>query len=612
MKTLSEFEELLPIGGDENRVYNNYFVLLDDSYYSGTTKKEIEKHLKQYNAKILKTYVFYDGSFTKKPDVYSIYRYYDYHSDDVIPIKRLIGILNSIDEPNIPYDNIENQIMRGQVRSVKELLREIQILKQKFNHGSGNINISSYGYKREYEKKNVKDYKGFINEKNSEGYYTFEDLEFKPRFLEEQIPGWEFREEQNYLKVYLENMKKSKKAKMTFDNGYGISVLLGEFFHSNGVDNYEIGHLNPNGELIDGVVYDYQTKEEVTEHMLMLQKKKPPVRIFSKEDPYGEEDWEVNENFNSNVVSKEGWIYFKSGTVEEFKILMEFLGKIGFRWLMGEFPTSYIPQLDANPCQKINIITKIIMGTVRENQEEISKKALDIDELIEFLKSAYLDDFIENFNKKREEIKLKMMDVDPYGEENWEDVELNESVDCKYEIGDWFKCTHEIGHVNVDDIVNLVGIYTQKNPGKFIRLDWDVYEIRIPRGICLLISKNVLEEAFKKIKVSTTKSDIDPYGEESWEVNESIEDEFSLSVDDFFKMYENKGRKHMIGFLKDKDLEFHAKSKTEIYKGPICGLIPALFTKENDKKILFDTKQHGTLEVNKEHPIIIREQFLDE
>jgi hypoxanthine-guanine phosphoribosyltransferase len=152
------------ICGNEDRVYNTNFILLDDSYYSGSTKKEIEKHLSKYKAKILKTYVIYDGSFTKRSDIFSVYRYYDYYSDDIMPIKKLLGILNSINELNIPYDVIENQIMRGQIRNIRELLREIQILKQKFQKSGGDkVNIISYGYKREYEKK-VNNYKKFVNE----------------------------------------------------------------------------------------------------------------------------------------------------------------------------------------------------------------------------------------------------------------------------------------------------------------------------------------------------------------------------------------------------------------------------------------------------------------
>ena len=41
----------------------------------------------------------------------------------------------------------------------------------------------------------------------------------------------------------------SKQAKMDFENGYGISVLFGSMFYSNGIDTYEVGILK------DGVLF---------------------------------------------------------------------------------------------------------------------------------------------------------------------------------------------------------------------------------------------------------------------------------------------------------------------------------------------------------------------
>ncbi len=268
------------IGGDENRVYNKNFVLLDDSYYSGSTKKEIDKHLEKYKAKIIKTYVFYDGSFQKRSDVYAVYRYYDYHMDDILPVKKLLSVLNNIDEANIPYDMLENQIMKGQIRSIKELLKEIQLLKQKFqNAGSNKVNIKSYGYKREYEKRKIKKYKGFLNENLGE-FKTFDDLVF--------VDIVEF-------KPHLGPPTLGKKAKMTFDNGYKISVLFGDKYYSNGKNTYEVAYITPEGKLsspIGGL-----TKDEVTDEMIVIQEMAPRKRVVTPEDPYGEEVWDTNEAY---------------------------------------------------------------------------------------------------------------------------------------------------------------------------------------------------------------------------------------------------------------------------------------------------------------------------
>lgn len=57
------------------------FILLDDSFYSGTTKDAIERSLKMVDSKaeIVKTFVIYDGSKIKKNNLYSMFRYYDHY-----------------------------------------------------------------------------------------------------------------------------------------------------------------------------------------------------------------------------------------------------------------------------------------------------------------------------------------------------------------------------------------------------------------------------------------------------------------------------------------------------------------------------------------------------
>ena len=60
------------------------FILLDDSFYSGTTKNTIERALKVVDsqAKIVKTFVIYDGSKTKEYNLYSMFRYYDHYKSN--------------------------------------------------------------------------------------------------------------------------------------------------------------------------------------------------------------------------------------------------------------------------------------------------------------------------------------------------------------------------------------------------------------------------------------------------------------------------------------------------------------------------------------------------
>lgn len=60
------------------------FILLDDSFYSGTTKDAIERALKMIDsqARIVKTFVIYDGSKVKKNNIYSMFRYYDHYKSN--------------------------------------------------------------------------------------------------------------------------------------------------------------------------------------------------------------------------------------------------------------------------------------------------------------------------------------------------------------------------------------------------------------------------------------------------------------------------------------------------------------------------------------------------
>lgn len=63
---------------------NTKFIMLDDSFYSGTTKDAIERALKMIDsqAKIVKTFVIYDGSKVKKNNIFSMFRYYDHYKSN--------------------------------------------------------------------------------------------------------------------------------------------------------------------------------------------------------------------------------------------------------------------------------------------------------------------------------------------------------------------------------------------------------------------------------------------------------------------------------------------------------------------------------------------------
>jgi hypothetical protein len=84
---------------------------------------------------------------------------------------------------------------------------------------------------------------------------TFKDLEFKKQ-----------------------GVFNSLQAVLNFDNGYGVSVLFGDRFYSNGIDNYELAILY-NGDItystgITDDVIGYINEDEVNNVMLKVQKLK--------------------------------------------------------------------------------------------------------------------------------------------------------------------------------------------------------------------------------------------------------------------------------------------------------------------------------------------------
>ena len=96
-------------------------------------------------------------------------------------------------------------------------------------------------------------------------YKTFDDLEFQP---------WAGMRELHSLPL---EYREAKQAVMMFPNGYGVSVLLGKMFYSNGVNTYELAVLHgqklvyPKEVCPDDDVLGRLTKDEVTEAMKKVQ-----------------------------------------------------------------------------------------------------------------------------------------------------------------------------------------------------------------------------------------------------------------------------------------------------------------------------------------------------
>ena len=102
---------------------------------------------------------------------------------------------------------------------------------------------------------------------------TFKDLDFKPWVLDycDKI-GIPFGELPRAFGLYHND---DYIARMNFENGYGVSVLCGKNYYSNGVDTYEVAILKDDKICYDTPITDdvigYCTFREVSDIMKRVQ-----------------------------------------------------------------------------------------------------------------------------------------------------------------------------------------------------------------------------------------------------------------------------------------------------------------------------------------------------
>lgn len=105
------------------------FVLFDDSYYSGSTKKALEDYLKKYNSEIYKTYVLYSGG--KPEEVAAPYHYYQYHTGTEKSVEFLLNYIYN-KKVDIPKDGIEEKILKGVLKTENDVDAEIKRISRLF------------------------------------------------------------------------------------------------------------------------------------------------------------------------------------------------------------------------------------------------------------------------------------------------------------------------------------------------------------------------------------------------------------------------------------------------------------------------------------------------
>lgn len=93
-------------------------------------------------------------------------------------------------------------------------------------------------------------------------YKTFDDLEFNLH---------------PFAATYIYGCEDAKQARLEFQNGFGVSVVFGRMFYSNGEDTYEVACTKngfvayPDDTSFADDVCGYCTKERVTELMKEIQ-----------------------------------------------------------------------------------------------------------------------------------------------------------------------------------------------------------------------------------------------------------------------------------------------------------------------------------------------------
>lgn len=62
-----------------NKIEGQKFIFIDDSYFSGKTAMVVKEEIERLGGCFIGSLVAYDGSKYKENNVWSLYRYYDYH-----------------------------------------------------------------------------------------------------------------------------------------------------------------------------------------------------------------------------------------------------------------------------------------------------------------------------------------------------------------------------------------------------------------------------------------------------------------------------------------------------------------------------------------------------
>jgi hypothetical protein len=91
--------------------------------------------------------------------------------------------------------------------------------------------------------------------------------------------------------------------------------------------------------------------------------------------------------------------------------------------------------------------------------------------------------------------------------------------------------------------------------------------------------------------------------------NESIMKEYEFSLEQLWDRYVQYGKENVNNLMRGMHIEFHNKD-IGFYEGEIIGILPFYSYKDKVKKLLLDTDKYGTLEVDDDYSITIKDPRL--
>jgi DNA polymerase III epsilon subunit-like protein len=301
-------------------------------------------------------------------------------------------------------------------------------------------------------------------------------------------------------------------------------------------------------------------------------------RIYSEEDPYGEEDWEVNEN--KKYRPRYGWKFNKEGFKKGDTIIC-----LKKRDDFVDFGLGLM-----------NVIPNYVTVGKKYKIDGFESGFVKIKDDTGKVNAYCLTDFTKSEKKYKDYIKKrdKMKHVDPYGEEDWEINESNNKFLNKFvKLQDVYdRHTNKEGFLNelksrfLGKDVCVVEQYKvdgwQEVPNgwgrmKISSIDWisdkvpyDIYKKSYKTRYIITLNFRLnlnLQDAIRVVKKITSKED--PYGEEDWEefeLNESVKNYDFLQKKAI--MYNNREemikvvmKLHELGQLTYKSLEKYERSK---------------------------------------------------